>query len=362
MPPGRRPSAEPDYFSGIECRDVTLWLQGLPPILSARMLQPVPTEAEMRILLEQPDVSTPIGIRDRAILETIYSAGIRRQETADLKVGSVNLNERVFRVMGKGQRERMAPLGPAAVAWIARYLAEVRPGLAGSGSEAALWLAQNGRPLSGAAMHIMLWRYVKEPIFLPGSVLTHEQVQRLVAAVPTDTPEGYRLRTMLEVLYSSGLRIAELLGLDLGDVDFGSATAKVLGKGRKERIVPVGRTALQFLEGYIRAVRPLAVGTSDEKAIFVNADGRRFTYYTFLRMLHATARRAGLPANVTPHTFRRSCATELLRGGANMYHVKDLLGHESLDTLKPYARLTILDLKKEHQRCHPQEKDGCSQS
>jgi len=74
-------------------------------------------------------------------------------------------------------------------------------------------------------------------------------------------------------------------------------------------------------------------------------------------MLHATARRAGLPANVTPHTFRRSCATELLRGGANMYHVKELLGHESLDTLKHYAKLTILDLKKEHQRCHPRERD-----
>ncbi len=136
---------------------------GLPPVRKARMLQPVPTEEEMRILLEQPDVSTPIGIRDRAILETIYSAGIRRQETANLKTGSVDLERGVVRVMGKGQRERMAPLGPAAVTWLARYLAEVRPRLARSGSEAALWLAQNGRPLSGAAMHIMLWRYRKAP-------------------------------------------------------------------------------------------------------------------------------------------------------------------------------------------------------
>jgi integrase/recombinase XerD len=147
-------------------------------------------------------------------------------------------------------------------------------------------------------------------------------------------------------------------------VDFGNATAKVLGKGRKERIVPVGRTALQYLEGYIRAVRPMAVGTSGERAIFVNGGGKRFPYYTFLRLLHVTARRAGLPANVTPHTFRRSCTTELLRGGANMYHVKELLGHESLDTLKHYAKLTINDLKKEHQRCHPREleageKDAC---
>ncbi len=205
------------------------------------------------------------------------------------------------------------------------------------------YLAQGG--VTGRALTEVI-QYVKEPVFLPGSVLTHEQARRLLAAVAPDTPEGYRLRAMLEVLYSSGLRIAELLGLDLGDVDFGNATAKVLGKGRKERIVPVGRTALQCLEGYIKAVRPLAVGTSGEKAMFVNSIGKRFPYYTFLRLLHATARRAGLPANVTPHTFRRSCATELLRGGANMYHVKELLGHESLDTLKHYAKLTILDLKE----------------
>ena len=112
------------------------------------------------------------------------------------------------------------------------------------------------------------------------------------------------------------------------------------------------------MEGYLKAVRPLQAGMSGEAALFVNGSGRRFPYHTFLRLLHATARRAGLPANVTPHTFRRSCATELLRGGANMYHVKELLGHESLDTLKHYAKLTILDLKKEHARCHPREKDG----
>ena len=199
--------------------------------------------------------------------------------------------------------------------------------------------------------------YVKEPVFLPGSVLSHEQMRRLMGTVSTDTPEGYRFRTMMEVLYSSGMRIAELLGLDLGDVDFGNATAKVLGKGRKERIVPVGRTALQHLEGYVKAVRPMAVGASGEKAIFVNNDGKRYPYYTFLRQLHVYAKRAGVPVNVTPHTFRRSCTTELLRGGANMYHVKELLGHDSLDTLKHYAKLTILDLKKEHHRCHPRERE-----
>jgi site-specific recombinase XerD len=136
---------------------------GHPPIRSARTLQPVPTEEEMRILLAQPDVSTPVGLRDRAILETMYSAGIRRQETLDLKVGSVDLERGVVRVMGKGQRERMAPLGPAAVEWLGRYLAEVRPGLVGAASGEALWLACNGKALDGNALQAMMWRYRQAP-------------------------------------------------------------------------------------------------------------------------------------------------------------------------------------------------------
>jgi integrase/recombinase XerD len=199
---------------------------------------------------------------------------------------------------------------------------------------------------------------VKEPFFLPGSVLPHEQMRKLLDNVCPDTPDGYRLRTMLEVLYSSGIRVAELLGLNLGDVDFKNGTARVLGKGRKERVVPLGKTALQYLESYIKAVRALAVKDGNEQALFVDSLGRRFPYYTFRRVLHACAKKAGIKIVVTPHTFRRSCTTELLRGGANMYHVKELLGHESLETLRHYAMLTITDLKATHAKCHPREKDG----
>jgi site-specific recombinase XerD len=195
---------------------------------------------------------------------------------------------------------------------------------------------------SGAMTRAMagVLQYVKEPIFLPGSVLSHEQMGRLLAVVPMDTADGYRLRTMLKVLYSSGMRIAELLGLNVGDVDFANGTAKVLGKGRKERVVPIGKTALTCLEGYIRAGRAAVAGDGQERAIFLDGSGRRFPYYTFRRLVHSCAARAGLDRNVTPHTFRRSCTKELLRGGANMYHVKELLGHESLETLKHYAPST----------------------
>jgi len=200
-------------------------------------------------------------------------------------------------------------------------------------------------------------QYVKEPLFLPGSVLSHEQMRKLLWVVQMDTPDGYRLRTMLEVLYSSGIRVAELLGMDMGDVDFKNGTARVMGKGRKERVVPIGKTALQYLEGYIRAIRAVVVKDGKEKAIFLDGAGRRFPYYTFRRQVKACAKRAGLSIEVTPHTFRRSCTTELIRGGANMYHVKELLGHESLETLKHYAKLTITDLKATHEKCHPRERE-----
>ena len=198
---------------------------------------------------------------------------------------------------------------------------------------------------------------VKVPHLLPGSVLAHEQMRKLLNNIGTDTSEGYRNRAMLELLYSSGLRSAELLGLDSGDMDFANRTALIMGKGRKQRVVPVGATALKFIENYLKAVRPYLVNRAEEKALFVDQAGKRMPYATLRRIVKAIAAGAGLETNVTPHTFRRSCTTEMLRSGAGMYHIKELLGHESLETLKHYARLTITDLKKTHKKCHPRERD-----
>ena len=199
-------------------------------------------------------------------------------------------------------------------------------------------------------------QYVKEPSLLPGSVLTHEEARRLLDRLPAHSAEAYRNRAMLELAYSSGVRAAELLGLNVTDLDFANAVALVRGKGQKERMVPIGRTALHALEGYVKAVRPhWAVGA--EPALFLTAAGKRVTYPSLLRLVHAVAGTAGLPKNVTPHTFRRACTTELLRAGAGMYHVKELLGHESLETLKHYAMLTIRDLKEAHAKFHPRERD-----
>ena len=201
-------------------------------------------------------------------------------------------------------------------------------------------------------------RTVKTPSLLPQGVLTHEQVRAFLATLPTGTPEGYRNRVLFELLYSSGLRAAELLGLDVGDVDLANASAVVTGKGGKQRVVPIGRTALRRLESYLKAVRPFLPAQPGERAVFLDRGGKRLRYNAFWRLVRDCAARGGTAGvRVTAHTFRRSCATELLRGGANMYHVKDLLGHESLTTLKHYARLTIVDLKETHARCHPRERD-----
>ena len=130
-----------------------------------------------------------------------------------------------------------------------------------------------------------------------------------------------------------------------------------MGKGRKERIVPVGKTALRYLESYVKAVRPFLVRGKTDNALFLTAEGERLPYRRLLKIVHKYTDNMDLNVTVTPHTFRRSCTTELIRGNANIYHVKELLGHESLDTLKHYAKLNITDLKKTHARCHPREKD-----
>jgi len=200
--------------------------------------------------------------------------------------------------------------------------------------------------------------YVKVPDLLPRSVLVHDQVRALINAVDESSPAGYRDRAILELMYTNGIRASELLGLELGSLDFHNGTATIFGKGMKERVVPVGQTALRYLETYIAIVRPYALKNPEIKSVFLNTDGGPLTYVVLRKIVRKYAAKAGLPDYVTPHTLRRSCTTELLRGGAGMYHVKELLGHTSLDTLKHYARLTISDLRKTHAQCHPREREN----
>jgi integrase/recombinase XerD len=168
-----------------------------------------------------------------------------------------------------------------------------------------------------------------------------------------NNPQDYRFRSISEFIYSTGVRADEALRLNVDDVSFSEGCAKVFGKGKKERVVPVGKTALRHLEIYLAGVRPLFLRTPSETAVWLGATGRRLCYHTLLRRFIILPSSSGI--RVTPHVLRRSCATELLRNGASVWAVKEILGHDDLETLEHYAHLDIADLKATHARCHPRE-------
>ena len=218
-----------------------------------------------------------------------------------------------------------------------------------------MWLEKIGAAPLG--LHEMLPQ-IKLPQLLPTSVLDHDKMTKLLDGLEKLTPDAHRQRAMLEVLYTSGIRVAELLAMDIDSVDLSHSVIRVTGKGAKERIVPIGNTARRLVENYLKGIRPLLQREPGETALWLNRFGARMPYHTFRRDLLASVADSGLKQSVTAHTFRRSCATELIRSGANLWHVKDLLGHENVETLNHYVKLTIVDLKKTHKKCHPRERDS----
>lgn len=217
-----------------------------------------------------------------------------------------------------------------------------------------LWLEKIGAAPVGLHEFLPL---VKLPQLLPVSVLDHRKMTRLLDGLEKLTPDDHRRRAMMEVLYSSGVRVAELLGMNTDSVDLEHGVIRVFGKGSKERIVPIGMTARRLVESYLKGVRPLVLREPGQTALWLNRFGERMPYHTFRREIKGAVAEAGLKDAVTAHTFRRSCATELIRAGANLWHVKDLLGHENVETLNHYVRLTAVDLKATHKKCHPRERE-----
>ena len=193
--------------------------------------------------------------------------------------------------------------------------------------------------------------------------LTIGQVDRLLEEVGGESsPEGMRDQAMLELLYASGLRVSELVGLDIRDVDFEAMTVRCVGKGAKERLIPLHEEAVAVLETYLARVRPrlarAATGATEapepEKgALFLNTRGGRITRQGFWLRLRSYAGRAGITTKLTPHTMRHSFATHLLRGGASLRHVQELLGHASIATTQIYTHLTNDHVRQEYRRAHP---------
>jgi len=187
--------------------------------------------------------------------------------------------------------------------------------------------------------------------------LSAEQATTLVEAPSSTTPAGLRDRAILEVFYSSGIRVAELVGLDVSDWDRDASILRVLGKGRKERIAPIGRHAEKALRDWLAVRAPGPNAPPDEHdALFLNRFGGRLTTRSVARMLIKHRPAAGLGKGTSPHTLRHTFATHLLDGGADLRSVQELLGHKSLTTTQIYTHVSTRRLRDTYQQAHPHAK------
>lgn len=186
-------------------------------------------------------------------------------------------------------------------------------------------------------------------------VLSVAEVDALLDTPNLGTPDGYRDKTMLEVLYATGMRVSELVNVPLKNVDLKMEYVIVMGKGSKERMLPLGRTALHYLEHYISVVRPqLLHGKPDSsKALFVTGWGGPMTRERFYEIIVAYGHSAGLSKKVTPHMLRHSFATHLLNNGTDLRVVQELLGHADISTTQIYTHLDIERLREVYDKTHP---------
>jgi len=183
-------------------------------------------------------------------------------------------------------------------------------------------------------------------------VASAAQVKEIVEMPAGADVWSLRDRTILELFYSSGIRLAELAGLSRSDLDLKSGLIQVMGKGSKERIVPIGKIARTCLIDYLRK-RDTEADSSQSEAVFINRQGGRLTARSIGRFVRKYSSRSGIMQKFSPHSFRHAFATHLLDGGADLSAVKDLLGHESLKTTQIYTHVSLKHLKKVYKKTHP---------
>ena len=185
-------------------------------------------------------------------------------------------------------------------------------------------------------------------------ILRSDESLALIEAAGSDVPLGVRDRAMLEVLYGAGLRVSELVSLALGAVDRRAGLVRVMGKGRKERIVPLGEPALESLDVYLEQGRPMLAGTAHVEEVFLSRRGTAMTRQNFFLRLRGIARRAGIPSDrVSPHVLRHAFATDLLEGGADLRAVQSMLGHSDLATTQIYTHVSRARLRSTVEARHP---------
>ncbi len=184
-------------------------------------------------------------------------------------------------------------------------------------------------------------------------VLTIEEVDHMMEQPNVMLPLGLRDRAMLELMYGTGIRVSEMLSLQIEDVNPTAGFLRCFGKGRKERIIPVNQTSLDWIQRYIARVRNGLLRNQSGRTLFLNAHGRPMTRQGFFKILGNYADKAELKKDVTPHTLRHSFATHLLENGADLRAVQEMLGHSDISTTQIYTHLTKSRLREVYQHCHP---------
>ncbi|MFP5461459.1 MAG: site-specific tyrosine recombinase XerD [Gammaproteobacteria bacterium] len=211
------------------------------------------------------------------------------------------------------------------------------------------WLVRQGRRAEDPTLHI---RSAKQPQRFP-STLSERQVEALLAAPDVDQPLGLRDRAMLEVLYATGLRVSELVAIRTVEVGLVEGVVRVVGKGDRERLVPLGEEARHWIERYLGEARAGLLGGRSADALFVTRRGGPMTRQMFWKLIKAHALRAGVLAPLSPHTLRHAFATHLLNHGADLRVVQMLLGHADISTTQIYTHVARERLKSLHARHHP---------
>ena len=195
----------------------------------------------------------------------------------------------------------------------------------------------------------------KQPKRLPKTILTESEVKQILNAPDTRTNQGYRSRVILEILYDTAIRRLELSQIKVTDLDLDAGYVHIQGKGNKERVVPLSKPVCDLVKNYIMSVRPVFLDGEDPGYLILNRYGERMGPNGIWLVVKKSTKLAKIKKNVSTHTFRHTCATHMLKNGAPIRHLQEMLGHESLESTQIYTHVTINDLKEIHARYHPGE-------
>ncbi|MBN2028469.1 MAG: site-specific tyrosine recombinase XerD [Actinobacteria bacterium] len=258
-----------------------------------------------------------------------FISGRGRSSPQDVRRGDITLFLEEMRDRG---------LSPRSLARMTATLRGLQRFLADEGSYGDLPIADLPTPRHGQA--------------LP-RVLSQDEVANLLEQPMLEDPPGLRDRAILETLYGTGIRISELTGLDIEDMDLPGREMRVMGKGARERVVPIGDAAAAALRKYLASGRPKMARSASQRAVFLNQRGGRLTRQGAWELVRKYARRAGLEKKMTPHTLRHSYATHLLENGAGLRYIQELLGHASISTTQIYTHVSRERIRESYLRAHP---------